>query len=58
MLSPLAPNSFMLCVSIPMNVLPYLVFYGCETRARSRSDNFTVHRMEELASNTHISSFV
>ena len=39
-----------------MNVLPLLV-HGCEIRTVSRSDNFTVQRMEQHASDTRNSSF-
>ena len=73
MLSPLGSKNSLLCckkkkiglddvevlkvVNKPMNVSPHVV-HGCETRARSRSDNFTVQRMEQHACNTHSSSFV
>ena len=38
-------------VNKPMNVSLHLI-NGCETRARSRFDNFTVQRLEYYASNT------
>ena len=38
-----------------MNGSPHFL-HGCETRARSRSDDFTVQRMEHYASITHILS--
>ena len=40
-----------------MNVSPHLV-HGCKTRARPRSDNFTVQRMGQHASDTQGLFFV